>query len=151
MVIKKPGQRSNLNKQGGNRKPQTFKICSCGKEFGPVETLKQKFCSKRCAYDNVEKRVSHKHVRTKEAIRANANLKYHVDKGNILKPSKCEKCGCENIKIEGAHYNYKEPLKVKWLCGSCHVKWDKDEPKGGTKIIARWEKYTGKKAELING
>ncbi len=35
-----------------------------------------------------------------------------------------------DIEIEG-----NEPLRVRWLCRSCHVKWDKAEPKGVTYII----------------
>lgn len=150
-VIKRPGLRSKCKKQGGNRKPQTFKICICGKEFGPVYALKQKYCSKLCHYKNAPKTVNHKHVRTKEAMSANRKLSYNILKGNIIRPNVCEDCGCDNKKIEGAHFNYKEPLKVRWLCRSCHVRWDKIEPNGGTKIVARCEKYTGEKAELLNG
>lgn len=72
-------------------------------------------------------------------------LKYHVDKGNITRSSMCEECGCDNKKIEGAHYNYSEPLNVRWLCRSCHVKWDKLEPKGATYVV---QEYTKKDAIL---
>jgi hypothetical protein len=153
MELKRPGPklktRTGLN--GGNRKPQTFRICVCGKEFGPLATLKQRFCSKRCAYDHAPKTAAHKHVRTKEAARAQRYLAYCIESGKIVKPSQCEKCASTSKRIEGAHFNYQEPLRVRWLCRSCHVKWDKAEPKGGTQIVARWEKYTGKKAELTNG
>lgn len=149
-VIKRPGLRSKSNKQGGNRKPQTFKICICGKEFGPVYALKQKFCSKKCHYQNAPKTVNHKHIRTKEAMSANRKLSYHIQTGKIIRLKICEECGTNNKRIEGAHFSYKEPLKVRWPCKSCHVRWDKSEPKGGTYIVARWEKFTGQKAELLN-
>jgi hypothetical protein len=41
-----------------------------------------------------------------------------------------------NCRIEGAHYNYDEPLRVRWLCRSCHRRWDKLEPKGGTYLVS---------------
>lgn len=49
-----------------------------------------------------------------------------------------------NARIEAAHYNYEDPRNVRWLCRSCHVRWDQKEPKGG--CIKRWEDYTGKEA-----
>ena len=150
-VIKRPGLRSQSKKQGGNRNPQTFKVCVCGKEFGPVYALKQKYCSKRCAYDNAPQTAKHKHIRTKEAAKAQRRMAYCIDIGKIIRPTQCEECGVRNKRIEAAHFNYSEPLRVRWLCRSCHVRWDRKEPKGGTVIVARWEKYTGKKAELING
>ncbi|MCC7409315.1 MAG: hypothetical protein IT442_14715 [Phycisphaeraceae bacterium] len=35
-------------------------------------------------------------------------------------------------RIEAAHFNYDEPLRVRWLCCSCHRRWDKRHPKHGT-------------------
>jgi hypothetical protein len=54
-----------------------------------------------------------------------------VDSGNIAKPEKCQECGCTDKRIEGAHYDYGAALDVRWLCKSCHVKWDAEFPKGG--------------------
>ena len=153
MDLKRPGPKlkARIGKNGGNKKPQTFRVCICGKEFGPLQTLKQKYCSKRCHYDNAPKTANHKHVATKEAIRAQRTLAYHIQTGKMIRPKSCEECKNIKPRMEGAHFNYIEPLRVRWLCRSCHVKWDKKNPKGGTRIVARWEKYTGKKAELING
>ncbi len=38
-------------KQGGNRRSQTFRDCRmCGNEFGPLDRLKLRFCSRKCMY-----------------------------------------------------------------------------------------------------
>ena len=145
-------RRLNLSKGkwGGNRKAQTFRDCEhCGQEFGPLPNLSRRFCGKSCAYE-FRKTMPRKIIRkvTKKARSAQSLLAYHVNKGNIIRPKTCESCGGER-KIEGAHYNYDEPLRVRWLCRSCHVKWDKEDPKGGTVIIQRWEDFTGSKASIV--
>lgn len=35
-----------------------------------------------------------------------------------LARSPCEKCG--ELEVQAHHENYEEPLKVRWLCFSCH-------------------------------
>ena len=124
-------------KVGGNRRPQTFRLCAkCGRTFGPLNRLSQRFCSRTCAYAAA---TTGRQIlrRTIPAARsAQSLLRYHVQAGNIVRPSSCEACGALG-RIEGAHFNYGEPLRVRWLCRSCHVRWDKAEPKGGTVIVAR--------------
>lgn len=63
------------------------------------------------------------------AKKAGSELKNALRKGVVKKINKCEFCGSENKAIEGAHYDYNKPLEVKWLCRSCHRKWDKESPK----------------------
>ena len=133
-------------KWGGNRKPQTFRPCAkCGNTFGPLRRLAQKYCSVACkqAASATGRRVIRKS--TTAAGSARSLLRYHIQAGNIIRPTCCEQCGITG-RIEGAHFNYAEPLKVRWLCRSCHVRWDKAEPKGGTYILKRWEDFTGKTA-----
>lgn len=74
---------------------------------------------------------------TPEQIRAAGALHYQIKLGNIIRPSICEECGANNKKIEAAHFNYEEPLRVRWLCHGCHQRWDRDEPKGGAMLIVR--------------
>lgn len=138
-------------KWGGNRKPQTFKNCNCcGKRYGPLKRLAQKFCSVSCKQkaSATGRRTIRKTIT--KARSAQSLLAYHVKAGNIIRPCNCEECG-KTARIEGAHRNYDEPLNVRWLCRSCHVKWDKSEPKGATFTLKRWEAFTGLKAELENG
>lgn len=130
--------------RGGNKRPQTFRTCKlCGIEFGPLERLTRKFCSYKCKVaDQSTGRLTFRKTIPK-ARSAQSLLRYHIQAGNIQRPTKCEECAVSGF-IEGAHKDYDRPLDVRWLCRSCHRKWDKQSPKNATII-------TGKKAELING
>lgn len=50
----------------------------------------------------------------------------------MVKPAACDECGTTEARIEAAHFDYGEPERVRWLCASCHRRWDWAEPKGGT-------------------
>lgn len=131
--VKRTNARSKSGKQGGNKMPQTFKICeSCKKEFGPVSYLKKKFCTYACKV--VAQSTGRKTFRitVAKARYAQSLIAYHVKVGNMVRPKRCEECKETGRKIEAAHFNYEEPLKVRWLCQSCHRKWDKAFPKGAT-------------------
>lgn len=130
-------------------RPQTFKKCiQCKKVFGPVERLSRRFCSIKCKvlFQSTGRRTFR--ITIPKARNAQSLVAYHVRVGNIIKPDRCQDCKKKNVKLEAAHYHYDAPLKVKWICHSCHVKWDKFEPKNGTAIVKRWELFTGKSAEL---
>ena len=89
------------------------------------------------------------HRPTSAARRAQSLVRYRVDAGNIQRPETCEACGATG-RIEAAHFNYEEPLRVRWLCCSCHRRWDKREPKNGTVVSAVWiSPLTGRKAKRI--
>lgn len=48
--------------------------------------------------------------------------------GVLVRPTACAECGGPGP-IEAAHASYDEPLVVRWLCRSCHRRWDAIEPK----------------------
>jgi hypothetical protein len=52
--------------------------------------------------------------------KAHRELKRAIRNGEIIKPSYCSNCGRTNCRIEGHHPDYDKPLKVVWLCVSCH-------------------------------
>lgn len=134
-----------IGKVGGNKKPATYLIClNCKSEFGPVQRLKTKYCSRSCKHKAMVKPVKKIRKTHTFARSAQSLLAYHVKAGNIARPYYCEECGLKS-KIEGAHKDYSRPLDVRWLCRSCHVKWDKKDPKNATYIV---KQYTGKKATL---
>lgn len=50
--------------------------------------------------------------------------------GLLVRPMVCTQCGNQG-KIEAAHHDYSRPLDVRWLCKSCHTRWDRAVPKTG--------------------
>lgn len=69
--------------------------------------------------------------RLKHVHRAGRALQTAVQNGLITRPSTCESCGRSDVPIEGAHVDYERPLDVRWLCRSCHRRWDAESPKSG--------------------
>jgi hypothetical protein len=70
-----------------------------------------------------------------KARNAQSLVRYYIVMGHLLRPTACEECGATDRKIEAVHCNYDQPLNVRWLCRSCHVRWDKREPKNGTFVV----------------
>jgi hypothetical protein len=142
-----PGER----KVGGNRRPRSWTICPVCLGIFPLPRLRCRFCSYACkATAQATGRQTLRRTIAK-ARTAQSLLRYHVQAGNIVRPDACEECGATDRCIEAAHFNYDEPLRVRWLCVPCHRRWDKSEPKHATVIIQRREKFTGRKAERGNG
>lgn len=56
-----------------------------------------------------------------------------IKRGDLVRPTSCEGCGTSGGKIEGAHYDYSRPLDLRWLCVSCHRRWDYETPKSLSK------------------
>lgn len=44
-----------------------------------------------------------------------------LKRGEIEKPDSCQLCGADS-RLEAHHARYDEPLRVLWLCRSCHAK-----------------------------
>lgn len=61
---------------------------------------------------------------------ANARAAVHraICRGQLVRPETCEQCGASG-RIEAAHYSYREPLYVRWLCKPCHRAFDDVAPK----------------------
>lgn len=51
-----------------------------------------------------------------------------IKNGVLIRPTTCEQCG-KNSRIYAAHSDYSKPLDIRWLCASCHIKWDSKDPK----------------------
>lgn len=149
--IKQPGPSGSprIGKVGGNRKPRSWTICPACLAIFPLPRLGRRFCSYACKVKaQTTGRQTMRRTITK-ARSAQSLLRYHVLAGHIVRPVACEECGAANRRIEGAHFNYEEPLRVRWLCVPCHRKWDKQQPKNATVIVERFEKFTGTKAERM--
>ncbi|MFH1350406.1 MAG: DNA cytosine methyltransferase [Pseudomonadota bacterium] len=46
-----------------------------------------------------------------------------VEKGLLIRPDHCEKCGKGSVTIESHHSDYNKPLDVNWFCKPCHFEW----------------------------
>lgn len=66
-----------------------------------------------------------------EWVRARRAVEYAIRKGELVRPKRCEQCKATGTPIQAAHYSYEKgrELDVRWLCRSCHAKWDAAEPK----------------------
>jgi len=51
--------------------------------------------------------------------RAHKRVYTAVRAGRLERPDLCEGCGLEK-RLHAHHDDYLKPLKVRWLCGSCH-------------------------------
>lgn len=115
------------------QRPQTFKFCAhCHKLFGPLSHLSTRYCSMACKCAG--QRKAHPKPRqapTSKARAAQAAVARAIRAGLLHRPAVCSECGFDG-RIEAAHRDYDEPLDVRWLCRSCHARWDWAEPKGGT-------------------
>ncbi len=60
--------------------------------------------------------------------RAADRVRYALKTGRLVKPDACQECG-KSGRIQAAHSDYSRPLDVRWLCVSCHVRWDHAFPK----------------------
>lgn len=56
-----------------------------------------------------------------EKFAARKILWCELQKGTLIRPTKCSVCQSEG-RIEGHHPDYSKPLEVMWLCTRCHVK-----------------------------
>jgi hypothetical protein len=107
----------------------------CLSVYGPLDRLARRFCSMACKASAQATGRRRFRKPTIEARRAQGLLRYYIGRGVVRRPQRCEECGATGRRIEAAHFDYAEPLRVRWLCRSCHVRWDRREPKGGTVVV----------------
>ena len=56
----------------------------------------------------------------KEQYRAKDAVKKAIQRGKLIRPKKCSRCG-KGGRIEGHHPDYSKRLEVIWLCKKCHA------------------------------
>lgn len=71
--------------------------------------------------------------RNKERVltsrRAADRVRYARKTGRLIKASACEECGTTEARLTASHHDYALPLDIRWLCGSCHRRFDQFDPK----------------------
>lgn len=60
-----------------------------------------------------------------EIALAHSRVFHALRKGEIIRPSSCERCGGSG-RIEASHTDYSKPLDIEWLCVRCHRIKDKN-------------------------
>lgn len=66
---------------------------------------------------NLSVNLSRKKEPIKEAARS--ILKFNIQQGKIVRPTRCEDCQKE-CKPQAHHHDYSKPIEVKWVCSACH-------------------------------
>lgn len=61
--------------------------------------------------------------------RTSSTIQRLTKRGLLVRPERCEECGIKGKPIDAAHFDYAYPLLFRWLCRSCHRKWDVEQPK----------------------
>jgi hypothetical protein len=61
----------------------------------------------------------HKDISLREACYAVYNKA--LERGILVRPSFCSKCGTSDPVIQGHHEDYYRPMEVVWLCQACHL------------------------------
>lgn len=58
-----------------------------------------------------------------DRFRAHSVLSNAVQRGDIVKPGECSRCGTKlpRARIHGHHDDYAHPLDVVWVCASCNI------------------------------
>lgn len=54
-------------------------------------------------------------------VAARNQLRHAVRTGRVAVPSRCERCGALDARLDGHHHDYSKPLDVEWLCRECHM------------------------------
>lgn len=114
-------------------RPRAVLTCEyCGAVFH-TDHLRRRYCSFTCKSAAMVLPAVERKPRlraTPEARRAQGLVRYYISISRMKRPNVCSECGAPGP-VDAAHADYAKPLLVRWLCRSCHVLWDKRDPKGG--------------------
>jgi hypothetical protein len=84
----------------------------------------QKYYATQNGKESVRKAVNKSTKKFGYKQRAREILNYAVRSNQIVKPKICSMCKLKD-RLEAHHSDYSKPLKVKWVCQSCHCILDR--------------------------
>ena len=77
-------------------------------------------------------------------------LKKELDSGRIIRPNTCSICENKSNRIISHHNDYLLPLKVIWVCFSCHQKIHKKDLRFTEKEKSMIKKISKKRRKISN-
>lgn len=92
---------------------------------GPCRSARYKY---RDILGRCNLRIGSKGATRQQIKNAGNLLAYAVKTGKVIKPTQCPVCGntVDNPEdMHAHHFNYDNPLDVRWLCKDCHNKLHK--------------------------
>lgn len=120
MPLKDPVKRAEYNAQYRRDRVEKFRLYDAAYYAAHADERK--------AYDAARYRSRLRKFRVSNAKWAAQNpekrsaqsqLRYAVKTGKIARANSCQECGAVG-KVEAHHPDYSKPLRVEWLCKSCH-------------------------------
>lgn len=57
-----------------------------------------------------------------DAYRAHLAVSSAIARGVLERPDACEECGATDRRLDAHHPDYRDRLRVKWWCRSCHLR-----------------------------
>lgn len=101
----KHGDPLALNKRGTKRS-----VINLPNETSPTKLGRLLGVSKQRAHQLLNREAHNARMAVTNALHA----------GRLVKPDQCERCSAHQDDLEAHHWDYREPLDVRWLCPPCH-------------------------------
>lgn len=106
------GKQTNMKEISTNAAKAKHKKCSQKGEDNP--NWKDGISKDNYHYKKIQKQ------RYPERIKARESVMRALRRGKLIKPDICENCEIWTLNLEAHHKDYTQPLKVEWLCKTCH-------------------------------
>ena len=127
-------QPSEFQKRKASNDGLTASCKACLKLYDDARLNAPHRMKARRDYQKTEKgKVAHNNA-TKKWVEKNAIKRgVHIITGNAIRDGKLTKAKCESCgdkKVNAHHDDYAKPLRVRWLCDTCHNIWHKINGEG---------------------
>ena len=120
MICKRCGKEAEDNKAGRPRLYCPDCVQARRSEYFREWYAKNGF--KRNRYGNYSEAVREWQRNNPEKVKAHKKVAWALRWGKLVNPGECSKCGKKTNYLDAHHEDYRKPLKVTWLCISCHRK-----------------------------